>query len=179
VDYPLLTFGFFKLLLGTVSLELLGLHSGKDFPIDLVFSLALLKAVFLLRELLGLHRLFLLLIFFHFVVLCVLDTLGRVCMLSQVQSPRIELNMRCGIITLASVAHLRVSGVIPLVFAALTETFLTLHSHRHHTMLVVSILAFFLLLLALPSIFSNLLVLREDTFDLNKGLLPLQGIRED
>jgi len=88
--------------------------------------------------------------------------------------------MRCGIITLASVAHLRISGVIPLIFVwALTEPLLTLHSHGHHAMLVVSILAFFLLLLALPSIFSNLLVLREDTFDLNKGLLPLQGIRED
>jgi hypothetical protein len=120
MDYPLLAFGVFELLLGSISLELLWLHSGKVFPIDLVFSLALLKAIFLLRKLLGLHRLLLLLIFFHLMVLGMIDTLGRVCMLCQVQSPRIELNMRYGIISLASVAHLRVSGVIPLVFGALT-----------------------------------------------------------
>lgn len=87
--------------------------------------------------------------------------------------------MRCGIRPLASVAHLRVSSIIPLVFGALTEPLLTLHSHSHHTMLVVSILALFLLFLTFPSILRNLLVLREDTFDLNKGLLPLQGIWED
>jgi hypothetical protein len=173
VDYPHLAFGFFELLLGAISLELLWLHSGKVFAIDLVFSLALLKAVFLLRKLLGLHRLFLLLIFFHLMVLSMLDTLGRVCMLGQVESPGIEFNMRCGIIPLASVAHLRVSGVIPLVFGALTEPLLTLHSHGHHAMLVVGILAFFLLFLALPSIFGNLLVLREHTLDLDKGLLAL------
>jgi hypothetical protein len=46
-------------------------------------------------------------------------------------------------------------------------------------MLVVSILALFLPFLALPSIFRELLVLRQDTLDLNKGLLPLQGIWED
>lgn len=115
-----MAFRVFKLLLGSISLELLWLHSGKVFPIDFVFSLALLKAILFLRKLLGLHRLLLLLIFFHLLVLGVLDTLGRVCMLCQVQSPRIELNMRDGIISLASVAHLRVSGVIPLVFGALT-----------------------------------------------------------
>jgi hypothetical protein len=46
-------------------------------------------------------------------------------------------------------------------------------------MLVVSILTLFLLFLTFPSIFRNLLVLREDTLDLDKGLLPLQGIWED
>jgi hypothetical protein len=173
MDYSLLAFGLFELLLGAISLELLWLHSWKIFAIDLVFSLALLNAVFLLRKLLGLHRLFLLLIFFHLMVLGVLDTLGRVGMLGEVESPGIELNMRCGIITLASVAHLRVSGVIPLVFGALTEALLTLHSHGHHAMFVFGILAFFLLFLALPSIFGYLLVLREDTLDLDKGLLPL------
>lgn len=174
-----MAFGVFELLLGAISLELLWLHSGKVFAIDLVFSLALLKAVFLLRKFFGLHRLLLLLIFFHLVVLGLLDTLGRVCMLGQVESPCIELNMRCGIIPLASVAHLRVSCVIPLVFGALTEPLLTLYSHGHHAMFVVGILAFFLLFLALPSIFGNLLVLRQDTLDLDKGLLPLQGIWED
>ena len=174
-----MAFGLFELLLGAISLELLWLHSWKIFAIDLVFSLALLKAVFLLRKFFGLHRLLLLLIFFHLVVLGLLDTLGRVCMLGQVESPCIELNMRCGIIPLASVAHLRVSCVIPLVFGALTEPLLTLYSHGHHAMFVVGILAFFLLFLALPSIFGNLLVLRQDTLDLDKGLLPLQGIWED
>ena len=174
-----MAFGVFELLLGAISLELLWLHSGKVFAIDLVFSLALLKAVFLLRKFFGLHRLLLLLIFFHLVVLGLLDTLGRVCMLGQVESPCIELNMRCGIIPLASVAHLRVSCVIPLVFGPLTEPLLTLYSHGHHAMFVVGILAFFLLFLALPSIFGNLLVLRQDTLDLDKGLLPLQGIWED
>ena len=168
-----MAFGFFELLLGAISLELLWLHSGKVFAIDLVFSLALLKAFFFLRKLLRLHRLLLLLLFFHLMVLSMLDTLGRVCILGQVESPGIEFNMRCGIIPLASVAHLRVSGVIPLVFGALTEPLLTLHSHGHHAMLVVGILAFFLLFLALPSIFGNLLVLREHTLDLDKGLLAL------
>ena len=179
MDYPLLAFGFFELLLGAVSLELLWLHSGKVFAIDLVFSLALLKAVFLLRKLLGLHRLFLLLIFFHLMVLSMLDTLGRVCMLGQVESPGIEFNMRCGIIPLASIVHLRVSRIIPLVFGALTEPLLTLHSHSHQSMLVVSILALFPHFLTFPSVFRHLLVLRKDTLDLNKGLLPLQGILED
>lgn len=97
----------------------------------------------------------------------------------QVHSAWIELNMRCGIITLASVAHLRVSGIIPLIFGALTEPLLTLHSRGHRAMHVVGILALFFLFLAFPSIFRYLLVLREDTLDLNKGLLPLQGIWED
>jgi hypothetical protein len=100
-------------------------------------------------------------------------------MLSQIKPPCIEFNMRCGIRPLASVADLRVGSIIPLVFGALTEPLLALHSHSHHAVLVVGILALFLLFLTFPSIFRNLLVLREDTLDLNKGLLPLQGIWED
>jgi hypothetical protein len=106
----------------------------------------------------------------------VFDALDRICMLGQIQSPCIDFNLRCGIIPLPSVVHLRVSSIIPLVFWALTEPPLTLHSHGHHSMLVVSILALFLLFLTFPSVFSHLLVLGEDTLDLNKRLLPLQGI---
>ena len=87
--------------------------------------------------------------------------------------------MRHWFIPLASVANLRVSCVIPIVFGLLTEPLLTLDSRGHHTMLVIGVLTLLLPFQTFPSIFRYLLVLREHTLDFNKGLLAFQGISEN